>query len=349
MFHVKQPAWDLKYEAIVVGGGHAGCEAALSLSRMGVETLLITINIDKIALMPCNPSIGGIGKGQLVKEISALGGEMGRIADRACIQARMLNSSKGPAVRALRMQTDKKLYEDEMKASLMRQKGLDVLQGTVSEITWEEDRVTGVSLLEGISIGAKAVIITTGTFLDARIVVGEMSYPAGRVGEYAAVHLAASLRKMGLDMERLQTATPPRIDGRTVDYDRMEPQPGESGLEGFCGEEEPLLPQRACFLTYTGEATHRVVRENLHLSPLKTGSVTGRGPRFCPFYRAKDNEFSGKEAPPRLYRAGGLAHKRSIPAGLDHQHAACVTGTGHHGNPRAGKCEDGQAGLRGNV
>ena len=334
MFHVKQHAWDLQYDAVVVGGGHAGCEAALAAARMGLKTLLITINIDKIALMPCNPSIGGIGKGQLVKELNALGGEMGRIADRACIQAKVLNSSKGPAVRALRLQTDKKLYEDEMKASLQGQEGLDLLQGTVKDVVCEGGRAVGVALLEGTWIGARAVVLTTGTFLDARIVVGDRSHPAGRAGEYAAVHLSRSLRRLGLELERLQTATPPRVDGRTVDYARMLPQPGQEGLEGFSGEEKPLLPQMPCFLTYTNRATHRIVEENLHLSPIRTGGVKGRGPRFCPSIDRKVINFPEKERHPVFVEPEGWRTNEvylqglttSMPPEAQHKIIAAVPG-----------------------
>lgn len=316
MFHVKHRERKLEYEAVVIGGGHAGCEAALSLARIGIQTLIITINIDKIALMPCNPSIGGIGKGQLVKELNALGGEMGRIADRACIQAKMLNASKGPAVRALRMQTDKKLYEDEMKAVLMNQENLSLLQGMVKTIMVERGKVEGLELLNGKAIKTEAVVLATGTFLDARVVVGEKSYPAGRVGEYAATQLSENLRKIGVELERLQTATPPRVDGRTLDYGRMVPQPGEKGLEGFSGLERPLLPQLDCHLTYTTEETHRVVRENLHKSPLKTGSVKGKGPRFCPSIERKIMNFPDKNRHPVFVEPEGWRTNEKYLQGL---------------------------------
>ncbi len=316
MFHVKRYDWDRKYQVVVVGGGHAGCEAALACSRLGMKTLLVTINIDKIALMPCNPAVGGIGKGQLVAEIHALGGEMGKIADRACIQARILNRSKGPAVQALRVQTDKKFYEDEMKKSLFSAERLDVLQGMVGEIVIEGGEVKGIVLENGISVGAQALVLATGTFLNASIVVGEKSYPAGRVGEYASYQLSQSLKKARIELDRLQTATPPRVDGRTVDYQKTIPQLGEEEVEGFSGKERPLLPQMACFLTYTNRETHRIIKKHLHLSPIKTGGVKGRGPRFCPSIDRKIINFPEKERHPVFIEPEGWRTKEVYLQGL---------------------------------
>ncbi len=313
---MKRYQWDRKYQVVVVGGGHAGCEAALACSRLGLKTLLVTINMDKIALMPCNPAVGGIGKGQLVAEIHALGGEMGKIADRACIQARILNRSKGPAVQALRVQTDKKYYEDEMKKSLFEAELLDIAQGMVAEMVVEGGEAKGIILQNGVSFGAQAVILATGTFLDAFIVVGESSYPAGRVGEYASVQLSRSLRRAGIELDRLQTATPPRVDGRTVDYERTIPQPGDLEAEGFTGKERPRLPQMTCFLTYTNEGTHRIIKKYLHLSPIRTGGVKGRGPRFCPSIDRKIINFPEKERHPVFIEPEGWRTREVYLQGL---------------------------------
>lgn len=316
MFHVKRREWDLRYRVVVVGGGHAGCEAALASARMGVKTLMVTINMDKIALMPCNPAIGGIGKGQLVKEIDALGGMMGRIADRASIQLKVLNRSKGPAVQALRAQTDKRLYEDEMKKTILQAEKLDVLQGMASEVLVEDGLVVGIKLEEGVEIGADAVILATGTFLNAHIVVGDKSYPAGRVGEYSAIQLSAGLRRIGMELDRLQTATPPRVDGRTVEYERMIPQPGDDDVQGFSGKEQPILPSMPCYLTYTNRRTHEVVRRYLQLSPIRTGMVSGRGPRFCPSIDRKVINFPEKERHPVFVEPEGWRTREVYLQGL---------------------------------
>jgi tRNA uridine 5-carboxymethylaminomethyl modification enzyme len=297
--NVSRAVLDLTYDVVVVGAGHAGCEAALAAARAGRRTAVVTLNIDKIALMPCNPAVGGVGKGQLTREVDALGGEQGRNTDRSFVQIKMLNTSKGPAVRALRAQADKKLYEDWMKVALARTPGLDVLQGEVSAIDVSRETVRGVRLADGRYLKTTAVVLATGTFLSARVVVGQRTYPAGRVGEPAAVLLSSSLREAGFELGRFQSATPPRIDGRTIDSARMAEQPGDSGRLGFSHWEAPVpRRQMPCYLTYTTLKTHGVVADHLHLSPIKTGSVSGRGPRYCPSIDRKVINFPQKERHP---------------------------------------------------
>ncbi|MCL5942411.1 MAG: tRNA uridine-5-carboxymethylaminomethyl(34) synthesis enzyme MnmG [Actinobacteria bacterium] len=287
------------YDVVVVGGGHAGCEAALAAARMGLRTALVTLNIDKIALMPCNPAVGGVGKGQLTREIDALGGEQGRNTDRAFIQIKMLNTSKGPAVRALRAQADKRLYEDWMKATLFRTPGLHILQGEAAALDVSRETIRGLRLVDGRRLSARAVVLATGTFLRGKVVVGDRVYAAGRVGELPATELSASLEAAGIELGRFQSATPPRIDGRTIDPSKMQLQPGDSGDLCFSHWEKPRRrSQVPCYLTYTSPRTHEVVARNLHLSPLKSGSVSGRGPRYCPSIDRKIINFPERERHP---------------------------------------------------
>ncbi|PIQ97235.1 MAG: tRNA uridine-5-carboxymethylaminomethyl(34) synthesis enzyme MnmG [Nitrospinae bacterium CG11_big_fil_rev_8_21_14_0_20_56_8] len=284
-----------RYDVVVIGGGHAGCEAALASARMGCSTLLITLDKDKIALMPCNPAIGGVGKGHIVREIDALGGEMAKVTDRTGIQFRILNRSKGPAVQGSRAQADKQLYKDEMRRVLESQAGLDILCGEAEELVFEAGRVRGVVISGGRQIAASAVVITTGTFLNGLIHVGLKSSPAGRVGENPATRLSQSFLSVGFDLGRLKTGTPPRLLAGTIDFDRLEVQEGDRDPQPFSFSTERIdRPQVPCYLTTTNEATAQVVRDNMHLSPLYSGRIEGVGPRYCPSIEDKVVKFPDK-------------------------------------------------------
>ncbi|WP_026962690.1 tRNA uridine-5-carboxymethylaminomethyl(34) synthesis enzyme MnmG [Alicyclobacillus herbarius] len=272
-----------EYEVIVVGAGHAGCEAALAAARMGCRTLLLTINLDTIAYMPCNPSIGGPAKGIVVREIDALGGEMARNIDHTYIQMRMLNTGKGPAVQALRAQADKRLYGALMKQKLENQPNLDLKQGMVEELLTKGDRVYAVVTKTGAEYRAKAIVLTTGTYLRGRVFIGDVSYDSGPYGQMPAVKLTDSLLDIGFDLVRFKTGTPPRINRNTIRFDALQEQPGDEHPEHFSFDPDvPVRPQVSCWLTYTNENSHSLILENLHRAPMYSGEIKGTGPRYCP-------------------------------------------------------------------
>lgn len=285
------------YEVIVVGAGHAGCEAALAAARMGCATLVATLNLDNIALMPCNPAVGGSAKGHLVREIDALGGEMGLNTDATCIQMRMLNTGKGPAVHALRAQADKVAYQRRMKEVLENQPNLTVKQLLVEELLVEGGAVTGVRCETGEVYGAPCVILATGTYLGGKIIVGETVYAGGPNGQRAAEKLTASLAALGVRLMRFKTGTPARVDARSLDFEKMIIQPGDEECRNFSFlSDEETREQLPCWLTYTNAETHRIIRENLHRAPMYTGVVEGVGPRYCPSIESKIVRFADKDA-----------------------------------------------------
>ena len=285
-----------KYDVIVIGAGHAGCEAALAASRMGCSTLLLTMNLDTIAQMSCNPAIGGLAKGHLVKEIDALGGEMAKCIDRTGIQFRVLNRSKGPAVRGTRAQADKQRYRMMMKDTLERQQHLAVKQEVVERLRLEGGQIAGVETNIGVQYLAPTVIVTTGTFLKGLIHIGLTHYPSGRAGEFPSIGLSDSLRHMGFELGRLKTGTPARLNGRTLDLTRMKEQPGDDPAPFFSFTEKTHpLRQISCYLTYTNPLTHGIIRNNLDKSPLYAGVIKGVGPRYCPSIEDKVMRFSDRE------------------------------------------------------
>ena len=289
----------IKYDVIVVGAGHAGCEAALACARLGFKTLILTINLDKVALMPCNPAIGGVGKTNLVLELDAMGGQMAKTADKTLIQLRVLNRSKGPAVQALRAQIDKKEYETEMKRVMENTVNLTLRQGIVNKIIFDKGIIAGVSLESGIVFNGKAVIITTGTFLRGRIIIGNKDYEAGRMGEYPAMNLTYNLKELGFIMDRFQTATPPRVDKRTIDFLKMSIQPGENISVSFSfWNSKKVYDNIPSYLTYTNEKTHNIIRENIDKSPIRSGMVKTHGPRHCPSIDRKVINFEQKKRHP---------------------------------------------------
>jgi tRNA uridine 5-carboxymethylaminomethyl modification enzyme len=284
------------YDVIVIGGGHAGCEAALAAARMGCQILLLSIDLDKIAQMSCNPSIGGLGKGHLVREIDALGGEMAKCIDLTGIQFKMLNRSKGPAVQGNRAQADKPMYRLQMKATLEQQEGLEIKQGTVERLLLHDGRIAGVMTGMGFAYGARAVVVTTGTFLRGLIHIGLKNQAGGRGGEAAAYGLSEQLMELGFQMGRLKTGTPPRLDAKTINFSNLEPQPGDPAPTPFSYSTAAITqPQVLCYLTYTNAATHRIIRENLDRSPMYAGVIQARGVRYCPSIEDKVVRFADKE------------------------------------------------------
>lgn len=285
-----------EYDVIVVGAGHAGCEAALAAARMGRKTLLLAINLDSVAMMPCNPSIGGTGKGHLVREIDALGGEMGLNIDKTMIQMRMLNRAKGPAVHSLRAQADKHLYHLEMKKTIEKTENLDLFQGEVSDLIVENGKVKGVRTASHAYYLSKAVIICTGTYLNGRVYVGDSSFSSGPNGLAPSVSLAENLKKLGLPMRRFKTGTPARALGSSLDYEKMEPQHGDEVITPFSFMNDSIdIEQIDCWLTYTNEKTHQILRENFDRSALFGGYIEGIGPRYCPSIEDKVNRFRDKK------------------------------------------------------
>ena len=283
-------------DVAVIGAGHAGIEAALAAARLGCSTILFTINMDAVGNMPCNPAIGGTGKGHLVRELDALGGEMGVAADKACIQYRMLNRGKGPAVHSLRAQADRRLYQTVMKHTLEKQENLQLKQAQITKVLTRDGAVTGVQTQLGAVYDAKAVIICTGTFLDSTIVIGESVVPSGPDGMHASLGLADALKELGLSLRRFKTGTPPRVNRRSIDFSKMELQTGDEDPEPFSFRTEKKPENQAqCYLTYTTEQTHEIIRRNLHRSPMYDGTISGVGPRYCPSIETKIVRFPDKQ------------------------------------------------------
>ncbi len=326
-----------EFDVIVAGGGHAGCEAAVAAARMGAKTALITFDAGFIAQMSCNPSIGGIAKGHLVREIDALGGIMGEAADRTGIQFRLLNSSRGPAVQAPRCQSDKVKYRNEIRRIIESQPGLWVLESEVVGISVEKERVTGIELANGQRISACAVILTTGTFLNGLIRIGDQCYRAGRIGEAAAMPLAQCLRSLGFNIGRLKTGTPARLDGNTIDYSKFEEQKGDAKPTFFSFRTRACsLPQVSCYLGYTNERLHSIIRSNLKRSSLYGGFITGTGPRYCPSVEDKVVKFSEKDRHQIFLEPEGLdtnevylnGMSNSMPLDIQKEMVAAIPGLG---------------------
>lgn len=286
----------MEFELVVAGAGHAGCEAALAAARMGVKTLLLTLHLDQVAMMPCNPAIGGTGKGHLVREIDALGGEMGRAIDDVFIQSRMLNTGKGPAVHSLRAQADKAAYKKRMLDAVLNRENLEIRQAEVCDVLTDHGRVRGVKTTTGETIPCRAAVLSTGVYLKSRIIIGEATWQGGPQGLCASLTLSPALERLGFELRRFKTGTPARVDGRTIDFSRMEPQPGDDPVTPFSFLTDKELKNRGlCYLTYTNERTHRIIRENLHRAPMFSGAIHGTGARYCPSIEDKVYRFADKE------------------------------------------------------
>jgi tRNA uridine 5-carboxymethylaminomethyl modification enzyme len=308
---------DCEFDVVVIGGGHAGSEAAAAAARMGAATALVTHRVETIGAMSCNPAIGGLGKGHLVREVDALDGLMGRVADRAGIQFRLLNRRKGPAVRGPRAQADRKIYRAAMQAALQAQPGLSIVTGEADDLLLEDGRVCGVVLADGRTIACRAVVLTTGTFLRGLIHIGEKQVPAGRVGEAPALGLSATLERAGFALGRLKTGTPPRLDGRSIAFDRLDRQPGDAEPDLFSTlSEKAEQRQIDCFITRTTAATHAVIAQNLHRAPLFSGAITGRGPRYCPSIEDKIVRFADRDSHQIFLEPEGLDNDTIYPNGI---------------------------------
>ena len=327
-------------DVVVVGAGHAGCEAALASARMGLSTIIFTVSVESIALMPCNPNIGGSSKGHLVREIDALGGEMGKNIDKTFIQSKMLNQSKGPAVHSLRAQADKAEYSRSMRRVLENTDHLEIKQAEVTEILVEDGKLTGVKTYSGAVYHCKACVLCTGTYLKARCIYGDVSNATGPNGLQAANHLTDSLKAHGIKMQRFKTGTPARIDRRSVDFSKMEEQFGDERVVPFSFTTDPesvQIDQVSCWLTYTNEETHEIIRENIHRSPLFSGMIEGTGPRYCPSIEDKVMKFSDKNRhqvfiePEGLYTnemyIGGMSS--SLPEDVQYRMYRTVPGLEH--------------------
>ena len=328
------------FDIIVVGAGHAGCEAALASARLGLQTVMFTVSVDSIALMPCNPNVGGSSKGHLVRELDALGGEMGKNIDKTFIQSKMLNQSKGPAVHSLRAQADKQAYSTEMRKTLENTENLTIRQGEVTELLAEDGHITGVKTFSGATYHAKAVVLCTGTYLKARCIYGDVSNYTGPNGLQAANYLTDSLKNLGVEMFRFKTGTPARIAGNTIDYSKMEEQFGDKKVVPFSFSTDPesvQIAQKSCWLTYTNEKTHEIIRANLDRSPLYSGMIEGTGPRYCPSIEDKVVRFADKKRhqvfiePEGLYTnemyIGGMSS--SLPEDVQYEMYHSVPGLEH--------------------
>ena len=327
-----------QYDAIVVGAGHAGCEAALALARMGHSTLLLTLNLDSIALLPCNPAIGGTAKGHLVRELDALGGEMGRAIDETLIQSRMLNTGKGPAVHSLRAQADKRTYPLRMRRALENQPRLKIRQAEVMRVMVEHGAITGVETATGARILSRAVILCGGVYLKSRILIGDHSWLGGPQGLVAATGLTDSLIDLGFSIRRFKTGTPARVDGRTIDFSRMEPQPGDEPVTPFSFlTDEPPQNKALCYLTYTTEETHEIIRRNLHRAPMYKGTVHATGARYCPSIEDKVVRFADKTRHPVFLEPEGLSTvewyiqgvSTSLPEDVQYEMYRTIPGLAH--------------------
>src|SRR6478752_4722753 len=305
------------FDVIVIGGGHAGCEAASAAARMGAKTALVTHRFATIGAMSCNPAIGGLGKGHLVREVDALDGLMGRVADAGGIQFRMLNRRKGPAVRGPRTQADRKLYAQAMQAAIIETANLSVVEGEAEELLIANGRDIGIRLADGRELLAVAVVITTGTFLRGLIHLGEKNWPAGRVGEAPSLGLSASFERMGFKLGRLKTGTPPRLDGATIDWSTVEMQPGDDPPEPFSVLTDNITtPQIQCGITRTTPATHEVIRANVHRSPMYSGQITSSGPRYCPSIEDKIVRFGDRDGHQIFLEPEGLDDSTVYPNGI---------------------------------